>query len=407
MTAGVSRTAKEILAAAVPRRESGLAMSAFLQISDHCNHACLHCYQVHGQRGELTTQEIFTLLDDLARSGVLFVTLSGGEVTLRPDFLEIVAHARSRRFAITIFTNGYLVDDALATRLGEEAILDAHVSVYSHRAEVHDSVTQVPGSWARTMAGIRALRRHGIAVVMKLPLMPENADSYADFIALAQSMECYYQIDPTINVREDGHRATLALRAADEAVSRFAADPIVGFLRGVKPPPQRLDSKTCAACDIAFVSPDGTIRPCPTLPFSLGNVRDTDLAVAYRDSDAARFVRELTWKDLPSCSVCELKDYCARCHANALLEDGDIFGPSRASCRWARARYRQITGTDAEANEPAAGPYGIAPEGSLYAKDWDRGARQMPAGLKSALVVGKERSTEGRRVHLRVVPGGA
>ena len=84
------------------QRVGGMPHAAFIQLSDRCNHACEHCYQVHGKRGELETAEVKALLDDLAASGVLFVTFSGGEVTLRPDLLQLIEYARSLRFAVRL-----------------------------------------------------------------------------------------------------------------------------------------------------------------------------------------------------------------------------------------------------------------------------------------------------------------
>ena len=79
-------------------------LSAMIEIADRCNEKCVHCYQVQGQKGEMTTEEIFGVLDELAEMGVLFLTISGGEATLRKDFLDIVAYARKKKFAVKLFT---------------------------------------------------------------------------------------------------------------------------------------------------------------------------------------------------------------------------------------------------------------------------------------------------------------
>ncbi len=85
-------------------RASGGSFPAGAQmlVSDRCNHACAHCcYQVHGRKGEMTLAEIEGVFDDLARQGVLFLSLSGGEASLRPDLPAILAAARRHHFAIT------------------------------------------------------------------------------------------------------------------------------------------------------------------------------------------------------------------------------------------------------------------------------------------------------------------
>src|SRR4030095_7190721 len=78
------------------RSDEHAPFSAMIEISDRCNEVCVHCYQIQGRKGEMSTEEIKTVLDELADMGVLFLTLSGGEPTLRKDFLDIVRHARER-----------------------------------------------------------------------------------------------------------------------------------------------------------------------------------------------------------------------------------------------------------------------------------------------------------------------
>lgn len=391
------------LVAMIPRRVGGMPTSAFLQLSDRCNHACLHCYQVHGERGELSTGEVKQVMDDLAASGVLFLTLSGGEITLRPDLLELVAHARALRFAVRIFTNAYLVDDDMARRLAELSVLDVNVSLYSGEPAVHDGITQVPGSFVRTIEGVRALRKHGVAVVLKLTIMNANADSYRGVIDLAKDLGCGYVIGPNVEVREDGHCGPAQMRASDEQVLRILHDPDVPIGRiGERPKAKSMDALACGACATATVMPDGTVRPCTNLPYSLGNVRERSIAEAYRDSEVVKFVLGLKWSDLPACAVCDLRDYCSRCHAAALLEDGDVFGPATTSCGYARTRYHYLKGSCPDAEEPRIGPFEVSAEGKLKERAWDPAGREVPETVPLALVMGGPRH---RKVRLRVLAG--
>lgn len=373
----------------------GAPTSAFIQLSDRCNHACTHCYQVHGERGEMTTSEVERLLDEMAEAGVLFLTLTGGEVTLRPDFLQIVAHARHHGFAVRIYTNAYRVDDELARQLAAHAVLEVHVSLYSARAAEHDSVTLVPGSFERTIAGVRAMRRYGLKVVLKMPLMGVNAGTYREVIALAESMGCQYTLDPMVDVREDGHRSTAAMRASQEALARFLSDSALGLPEPGAPLEEKpLDHQPCGACGTAYVMPDGTVRPCTSLPFEVGHVRESSYAEVFRDSPTARFVRGLSWGDLPACRVCELRQYCSRCHAAALLEDGDLFGPSSNSCQLARTAFHQWTKTPLDGLEPVVGPYRVIDGRAIEGLPYERSERKIPDDVKWAAVQGKSAPAE-------------
>ncbi|NCQ36134.1 radical SAM protein, partial [bacterium] len=166
------------------REDQHSPFGAMIEVADRCNEVCVHCYQVQGQKGEMSTEELYSVMDQLAEMGILFLTISGGEATLRSDFLELVEYARKLRFAVKIYTNGLRVDDAMADRLAELAVQEVQISLYSPRPEVHDWVTRVPGSHQRSLAAARRLIARGVRVVLKSPVMSFNADDRGRFIDL-------------------------------------------------------------------------------------------------------------------------------------------------------------------------------------------------------------------------------
>src|SRR5215813_11409639 len=100
----------------------GVPLSAHLDVTYRCNERCVHCYLDHEDHGEMSLAEITDLLDQLADAGVFFLTISGGEIFLRPDLFDIIKHARKRWFAVKIKTNGILIREAQARRLAELSI---------------------------------------------------------------------------------------------------------------------------------------------------------------------------------------------------------------------------------------------------------------------------------------------
>jgi MoaA/NifB/PqqE/SkfB family radical SAM enzyme len=192
----------ELLASVRP--DEHYPMSAMIEIADRCNETCVHCYQVQGQKGELPTDDWKRILDELADMGVLILTISGGEATLRKDLFELIAHARRRSFAIKLYTNGLTMTREMAARLAELGVMEVQMSLYSHDPAVHDTVTCVPGSFDKTVAGARHLRERGVAVVLKTPLMSMNHDGVDEYVALARSVGAEFMVDPTLDPREDG-----------------------------------------------------------------------------------------------------------------------------------------------------------------------------------------------------------
>ena len=78
----------------------GIPLGVQLDLTYRCNERCVHCYLDHDDHGELTFAEITDLLDQLAQAGVFFLTISGGEIFLRPDLFDILGHARKLMFSV-------------------------------------------------------------------------------------------------------------------------------------------------------------------------------------------------------------------------------------------------------------------------------------------------------------------
>ena len=152
----------------------GVPMSVHFDITYRCNERCVHCYLDHDDHGEMTTAEIKRVLDELAEAGTFFLTFSGGEVLMRRDFFELLEYARSLMFAVRIKTNAVMIGQAEARRMLELGVDQVQVSIYSHRAEVHDAITKLPGSLRRSVAAIRFLTQQGLRVTIANVLMTAN-----------------------------------------------------------------------------------------------------------------------------------------------------------------------------------------------------------------------------------------
>jgi len=322
----------------------GVPFSAQLDLTYRCNEQCVHCYLDHHDHGEMTTAEIKHLLQEMAEAGVFILTLSGGEIFLRKDFFEILECARALTFCIKLKTNAVLIREAQAARLRDLGVESIQVSIYSHRPEVHDAITKIPGSLRRSINAIRFLKSQGLKVVMANVLMTENLDDYHGVRALADELGADCTLDPTVTPMMDGNREVLDLNAGESALRRlFRDEAIVGNAdEFCAPPPaleaSRLESLPCSAGHTAcYVSPYGEFYPCVQFPLSCGNVREQRFIDIWRNSEQLKEVRSIRLKDLSSCSQCAHGGTCSRCPGLAFLE-GNMRGPSTADCEKSYAR---------------------------------------------------------------------
>lgn len=324
--------------------DRGIPISVQLDVTYRCNERCIHCYLDHEDHGEMTKYEIFDVLDQLAEAGVFYLTLSGGEVFMRRDFFEIIEHARSLMFCVKVKTNAFMVREEEARRLSELMVQEVQVSIYSHRPEVHDAITLLPGSLKRSLAGIRLLQSHGVKVIIANVLMMQNLSDQAGVKELADQLGAGYTIDPTITPMMDGDRSVLRLGLGmPQLQDVFRNSDMVGDVGEFCAPPPAvddsdLDGLPCSAGHTAcYISPYGDLFPCVQFPLPSGNVRQQRFMDIWRDSKQLKEVRSITARDLPVCSGCDHVGTCSRCPGLAYME-GNMRGPSTQDCEKSYAR---------------------------------------------------------------------
>ncbi len=323
---------------------AGVPLSVQFDLTYRCNERCVHCYLDHDDHGELTTAEIMGVLDQLAGAGVFFLCFSGGEVLMRRDFFRLLEYARSLLFCVKVKTNAFMIREQEAERLHGLNVESVQVSIYSHRPEVHDAVTKLPGSLDRSIAGIRLLRKRGIKVVVANVLMRQNLADYLGVVRLARELGAEYTVDPTVTPMMDGDRSILGLGIGTEDLRQvFRTPELVGNVEEACAPPPAMDSDSvdglpCSASHtFCYISPYGDVFPCVQFPLPTGNVRAQKFLEIWKRSPQMNEVRAIRGRDLPTCSSCSHLKTCTRCPGLAYME-GNMRGPSTQDCEKSYAR---------------------------------------------------------------------
>ena len=326
----------------------GIPLGVQLDLTYRCNERCVHCYLDHNDHGELSTTEIKDLLDQMAAASVFFLTISGGEILMRRDFFEILEHARQLMFCTKLKTNAVMIHPAEADRIQALSPESVQISIYSHRAEVHDAITKLPGSLDRSLRGAKLLADRGVKVIFANVLMRDNFQDYSGVQALAAEIGARYTVDPTITPMMDGDRSILSLNIDHASLEQVFRD---ASLLGNTPaelcaPPSgplseedAMDTLPCSASHtFCYVSPYGDVYPCVQFPLPTGNVRTTPFIDIWKYSPQMNEVRSITMNDLPVCSTCSHGGgTCSRCPGLAYME-GNMHGPSSQDCEKSYAR---------------------------------------------------------------------
>jgi len=322
-----------------------IPLSVQLDLTYRCNERCVHCYLDHEDHGEMTTAEIKHLLDEMADAGVFILTLSGGEIFLRKDFFEILEYARfERQFCVKLKTNALMIRGREAARIRDIGVESIQISIYSHKPEVHDAITLVPGSLRKSVEAARFLKSQGLRVIFANVLMVQNLQDYKGVRALAEELGVECTLDPTITPMMDGDRSVLSLGIKQEALRQvFRDQALVGdvdeFCTIAAPADENaLSALPCSAGHTAcYVSPYGDLFPCVQFPFLTGNVRKERFLDIWRYSDRMNEVRSIRLRHLTTCTSCSHVGSCTRCPGLAFME-GNMRGPSSQDCEKSFAR---------------------------------------------------------------------
>jgi heme d1 biosynthesis radical SAM protein NirJ len=141
-----------------------------------CNLRCKHCYSISTDvdfPGELSTEEVFTVMDDLKRFRVPVLILSGGEPLLRPDIFTVSRRAKDMRFYVGLSTNGTPIDETNIGAIAEVGYDYVGISL-DGIGPTHDRFRRRDGAFDASLRGIRLCIKHGIKVGLRFTLTQDN-----------------------------------------------------------------------------------------------------------------------------------------------------------------------------------------------------------------------------------------
>ena len=294
-----------------------------LAITYRCNNDCAHCYNIRPRQSlELTTETWKKIIDRIWEIGIPHIVFTGGEPTLRPDLVELIAHAERTGQITGINTNGRrLKNTELLNKLVEAGLDHVQITLESHDPQVHDRIVNHPGAWQETVSGIRNAVASRLFVMTNTTLLKENS---AD---LAKTLDFLSDLDvqtvglnaliysgrgktvgtglPESELPELLELARKKLELAHQRLIWYTPTQYCHF----DPMLLELGVKGCtAALYNMCIEPDGKVIPCQSYYQPLGDlltdewqkIWNHELAINLRER------REIP----PACSACSFKQEC-------------------------------------------------------------------------------------------------
>jgi radical SAM protein len=364
-----------------------------------CDLSCVHCRaaaQPRRSQFELTTEEGYRLIDDIALLKPRVFVITGGDPLKREDTYDFIEYAKSKGLEPSLTPSATpLLTDGAISRMKRRGLARLAISLDASRADLHDQFRRVPGSFDITINAIRAARREGIPVQINTTVTRRTIDDLPQIVDLLQDlgivMWSVFFLVPTGRGKQAdlvtpeaveqlfgflydtskkvpfAIRTTEAMHYRRYMLQRMAAerhesidnllDPATGLIdastlflqNGPRTMPLGVQAQTGAISraprgvnegkGFVFISHLGDVFPSGFLPLKTGNVKHESLGDIYRSSDLFTSLRESS-NLKGKCGLCEFRDLCGGSRARAWSMTGDVFA-SDPLCTYmpAGARY--------------------------------------------------------------------
>ncbi len=325
------------------RGNNNKLFSASLELTYRCNEKCIHCYvdDCLPEGRELSFDEYKSVLHQLKELGCISLLLTGGEVCLKKEFIEIARYAVSLGFLVDVYTNGLEMTDEQFDALCEMKVNSVSFSLYGAEASVHDAITKVPGSFEKSLKRAMMFKCAGVDTYIKTVAIKQNINNLESLCKLGRRLGINVKIAAFIIDTHTGISAQ-PYRLDTQEERRAVMSLIDKYDKKIRIDGVRdMDSSVCnAAFSSLSIDPYGGVHPCLTFSTAAGSVRDDSLKDIWENSDFMNEVRNLRFGDLsPECSECRFLNCCTVCIGSAYEESDKKFCPNSDACCWAEARH--------------------------------------------------------------------
>lgn len=271
-----------------------------------CNNKCLHCYaadQIHSCEKQLCTDDWFKIIDKCIEAGIVQLTFTGGEPTMRNDLVELIKHAR---FPITrLNTNGLLLSKDYCNKLKEAELDNLQITFYSSQEKIHNKLVGNSNGFKKTIAGIKNAISAGLSVSINTPLCSINKD-YVSTLKYLHSLGIMY-------VTCSGLITTGNALKSESQATQLTESELYGILQSAVAycqesgmelsftSPGWLDEEllrnlhlnvpSCGAClSNMAITPSGNVVPCQSWlnGSTLGNILQDDWSTIWEKSSEIR-----------------------------------------------------------------------------------------------------------------------
>jgi MoaA/NifB/PqqE/SkfB family radical SAM enzyme len=278
-----------------------MANLGYLQLTRDCKQHCRFCSNPPSGV-ELSEAELEDLVEDLVKRGYDGVILTGGEPTIAPLLLPAVRRSRERGLFVRMITNGFRIADATFLReLVEAGLTHVHLSLHSCRPEIHDFLTQTPGSWQKIHEALGNVADLGITADINTVINAYNSDHLHETVMWVVDRHpivrhfVWNNMDPNMN-RAERHPDVIPRLGEMELSLRLAMEFLTAAGRSFR-------AERVPLCYMpAFAESSTETRKI---------VKEEERCIRFLDRKGFVLQKQFLHGKAPACDACALDPVCA------------------------------------------------------------------------------------------------
>src|SRR3989442_1306017 len=414
------------------------AYSVSWNLTQQCNLLCAHCYMSAFSGAdtshELSTAECRRVMDEIAQvNPQVFLILTGGEPLLRKDIFDLAAYAADKDFTVVFGTNGVLLREKQAKLMRQHGVVGASISLDSTEPAKHDTFRHLCGAWDGAVRATKVLREEGLDFSLHMSVTDWNVAEIPAMVDLANELGAkvlnFFFLVRTgrghnlTDITAEQYEQILTALARAQGVGSSAPSPESVFTRQeepwsmpigtagrllirakcaphfrrilwqLDPPSALLQNYAHGSCPAGKyycrITPEGDVTPCPYMPVTAGNLRQTSFATLWEQAGVFHELREPQLGG--RCGACEFSKICGGCRCRAYATYGDYLAEDPA-CGYAPGAHG-----GAVIELPATVTFGLPVAWELA---WDADARErlqaIPSFARGMVVKAVEAHARGR-----------
>lgn len=318
---------------------------AWLEITRRCNLRCPHCFVEGGaaRNSELSTERIYSLLDEWAEMGVFSVVVTGGEPSVHPDFLDIVNYAWDLGFVVGIASNAVpLTDKVLAQIPQDDVIISVSLDGIHDQGKYRGET-----DFSYVTRRLLEMRERGFNTSIMTTTMHENVKDLKTIINWAVANDVSLRSVPFVPIGRGALYRELANTTADiDLAAEFwiaeeqwerVKDQTLGLCSGKVFNfllTMVFATRRCmSGRGLAYVNSGGDVFPCSTCSgnkvLGAGNVKLDSFKEIWSGPDWE--IRQITWDNFAAtCASCPINDdkyFCtSRCPSSSSVYNNTFDG---------------------------------------------------------------------------------